>query len=130
MSELNQRSCVGSDATVFDTTPVTVSPASLIEEVFEIANSVPLPTRAWACHKVDVDGLRTITFCEVFMISEAATHPDGSAICANYSYYGAAPSRVIMKRVTLKTGQQKPWTVAQKPENKHKNRYADLLPCE
>lgn len=31
---------------------------------------------------------------------------------------------------TLKTGQQKPWTVAQKPENKHKNRYADLLPYD
>ncbi|KAL3211029.1 hypothetical protein MRX96_008532 [Rhipicephalus microplus] len=32
--------------------------------------------------------------------------------------------------LTLKTGQQKPWTVAQKPENKHKNRYADLLPYD
>ncbi|XP_077500276.1 receptor-type tyrosine-protein phosphatase mu-like isoform X2 [Amblyomma americanum] len=31
---------------------------------------------------------------------------------------------------TLKTGQLKPWTVAQKPENKHKNRYADLLPYD
>ncbi|KAL1438353.1 hypothetical protein MTO96_048142 [Rhipicephalus appendiculatus] len=31
---------------------------------------------------------------------------------------------------TLKTGQQKPWTVAQKSENKHKNRYADLLPYD
>lgn len=31
---------------------------------------------------------------------------------------------------TLKTGQLKPWTVAQKPENKNKNRYADLLPYD
>ncbi|EEC07151.1 receptor tyrosine phosphatase type r2b, putative, partial [Ixodes scapularis] len=31
---------------------------------------------------------------------------------------------------TLKTGQLKPWTVAQKPENKIKNRYADLLPYD
>lgn len=31
---------------------------------------------------------------------------------------------------TLKTGQLKPWTVAQKAENKHKNRYADLLPYD
>lgn len=39
------------------------------------------------------------------MISEAATQPDGSATHANYSYYGAAPSRIVMKRVVSLDGQ-------------------------
>lgn len=77
---MGERDSVGCDATVFDTTPVTASATNLIEDVFENANSVPLPTAAWACHKVDVDGLRTVMFCEVFMISGAATQPpDGSS---------------------------------------------------
>ncbi|KAH9367507.1 hypothetical protein HPB48_009061 [Haemaphysalis longicornis] len=57
VSKMDEGDGVGSDAVAFDTTPVTVSAINLIEDVFENANSVPLPTAAWACHKVEVDGL-------------------------------------------------------------------------
>uniref|UniRef100_A0A224YEQ9 Uncharacterized protein n=1 Tax=Rhipicephalus zambeziensis TaxID=60191 RepID=A0A224YEQ9_9ACAR len=60
VSEMDKSSCVGSDATEFDTKPVAVPATSLIEEVFESSNSVPFPTTAWACHRVNVKGLRTV----------------------------------------------------------------------
>ncbi|KAH6925974.1 hypothetical protein HPB50_012854 [Hyalomma asiaticum] len=53
VSEMDQRVCVGSDAAVFDTTPVTVSATNLIEEVFENVSS------AVACLSQQQHGLAT-----------------------------------------------------------------------
>lgn len=94
VSDMDQRVCVGSDAAAFNTPVMMASATNLIEEVFENANNMPLPKAVW--DKADVDGLRTIMFCEVFMISAAATQPDGSSTGANY--YAAAPSCVVMKK--------------------------------
>lgn len=57
------------------------------------------PSTAWVCHRVDADGLRAIIFCEVCMISAAASQPDCPASGACYNHYAAAPSLVIVKRV-------------------------------
>lgn len=62
VSDMDQRVRVGSDAAAFNTPVMMASATNLIKEVFENANNMPLQKAVW--DKADVDGLRTIMFCE------------------------------------------------------------------
>ncbi|KAG0420367.1 hypothetical protein HPB47_003539 [Ixodes persulcatus] len=79
-----------------ETTMTVIKP---FEKIFEKTDSVPLPTGAWACHKVEVDGFQAILFTEFHPTRAATTQASVVENDCAYNYYSAPPTHMVSRKV-------------------------------
>lgn len=77
----------------------TKSACDVFFDVFDEAESAVLPNAAWACHKVEIGGLRTVVYSEVQLLEATTPLQDAAASEAGYKYFTAHHSHIITRKV-------------------------------